>query len=110
MGYGWWGQSVLISLFISQSEIGTVWSIISIFHLHPFTWWHCLSSVDLAFLRNLRQVPTVEKYSDETVQTIMISVVNATSLKHKGNLISEEILNNNIDIAVITETWLKNTD
>ena len=36
-----------------------------------------------------------------------ISTVNARSLKHKENIISEEILNNNIDIAIITETWLK---
>ena len=28
----------------------------------------------------------------------------------KENLISEEILNNKTDIAVNTETWLKNTD
>ena len=39
-----------------------------------------------------------------------MSTVNARPLKHKENLISEEILNNNTDIAVITKMWLKNSD
>ena len=60
-------------------------------------------------IRNLRQVPAVDKNSDEIVQT-MISTVNARSLKHKENLISVEMLNNNTEIVVITETWLKNTE
>ena len=50
------------------------------------------------------------KNGDEIVQTIRISTVNARSLKHKENLISGEFLNNNMEITVITETWLKNTD
>ena len=58
-------------------------------------------------IRNLRQVPTVDKSNDEIVQTIRVSTVNARSLKHKENLISEEIQNTNSDIAIITETWLK---
>ena len=47
---------------------------------------------------------------DEIVQTIRVSTVNARSLKHKENLISEEIHNTNSDITIITETWLENTD
>ena len=60
-----------------------------------------------AEIRNLRQVPTVDRSNDEIVQTIRVSTVNARSLKHKENLISEEIQNTNSDIAIITETWLK---
>ena len=36
-------------------------------------------------IRNLRQVPTVYKSSDEVVQTIRISTVNSRSLIHKEN-------------------------
>ena len=61
-------------------------------------------------MRNLKQVPTFDKSRDEIVQTIRVSTVNARSLKHNDNLISEEILNSNINIAIITETRLKNTD
>ena len=60
-----------------------------------------------AEIRNLREVPTVDKNNDEIIQTIWISTVNARFLKHKENLISEEILNNNTEIAVILKTWLK---
>ena len=63
-----------------------------------------------AKIRNLKQVPTVYKSSEEIVWTIKVSTVNARSLKHKENMISEELLNSNIDSAIITETWLKNTD
>ena len=52
----------------------------------------------------------VDRSSDEIVQTIRVSTVNARSLKHKENLISEEIHNTNSDTGIITETWLKNTD
>ena len=58
-------------------------------------------------IRNLRQVPKVDKNNDEIVQTIRVSAVNARSLKHNENLISEEIQNTKSDIAIITETWLK---
>ena len=54
-----------------------------------------------------RQVPTVTKSKDEIVQTIRVSTVNARSLKHKENLVSEEIYSTNSDITIITETWLK---
>ena len=63
-----------------------------------------------AEIRNLRQVPTVDSSNDEIVWTIIVSTVNAKSLKHKENLIGEEIHNTNSDIVIITETWLKNTD
>ena len=62
-----------------------------------------------ADIRNLRQVPTINISSHETVQTIRVSTVNARSLKHKENLISEEIHNTNSNITIITETWLKDT-
>ena len=43
-------------------------------------------------------------------EQLRVSTVNARSLKHKENLISEEIHNTNSDITIITETWLKNID
>ena len=53
---------------------------------------------------NLRQVPTVDINNHETARTITVSTLNARSLKHKENLISEEIYNTNSDITIITET------
>ena len=60
-----------------------------------------------ADIRNLRQLPTINKSNDEIVQTITVSTVNVRSLKHKENLISKEIHNTNSDITINTETWLK---
>ena len=60
-----------------------------------------------AEIRNLIQVPTIDKSNHEIVQTIRVSTVNARSLKHKENLISKEIHNTNSDITIITKTWLK---
>ena len=62
-----------------------------------------------ADIRNLRQVPTIDINNHKTVQTIRVSTINARSLKHKENLISEEIHNTNSDITIITKTWLKDT-
>ena len=59
---------------------------------------------------NLRQVPTVDINNHETTRTITVSTINARSLKHKENLISEEIHNTNSDITIITETWLTDTE
>ena len=63
-----------------------------------------------ADIRNLRQVPTIDINNHEIVGTIRVSTVNTRSLKHKENLISEEIHNTNLDITIITETWLKDTE
>ena len=60
-----------------------------------------------AEIRNLRQIPTIDKSNHEIVQTIRVSTVNARSLKYKENLISKEIHNTNSDITIITKTWLK---
>ena len=57
-----------------------------------------------ADIRNLRQVPTIDINNHETVQTIRVLTINARSLKHKENLISEEIHNTNSDITIITKT------
>ena len=62
-----------------------------------------------ADIRNLRQVPTINISSYETVQTTRVSTVNTRSLKHQESLISEEIHNTNSDITIITKTWLKDT-
>ena len=63
-----------------------------------------------ADIRNLRQVPTIDISNHEIVPTIRVSTVNARSLEHEENLISEEIHNTNSDITIITETWLKDTE
>ena len=63
-----------------------------------------------ANIRNLRQVPTVDINNHETARTITVSTINARSLKHKENVISEEIHNTNSDITIITETWLTDTE
>ena len=43
-----------------------------------------------AEIRNLRQVPKIDKSNHEIVQTIRVSTVNARSLKHNENFISKE--------------------
>ena len=44
-----------------------------------------------ADIRNIRQVPTINISNHEIVQRKRVSTVNASSLKHKENLISKEI-------------------
>ena len=39
-----------------------------------------------------------------------IATLNAQSVKNKDHLIVQQLLETDIDIAVITETWLKVTD
>ena len=63
-----------------------------------------------ADIHNLRQVPTVDINNHEAARTITASTINARSLKHKENLISEEIYNSNSDITIITKTWLRDTE
>ena len=45
----------------------------------------------------------------EHVKTICISTINMCSIKNKDLLLSEQLDNLNIDLAVLTETWLKDT-
>ena len=39
-----------------------------------------------------------------------ITTVNAMSVKNKGHLIAQQLHETDVDIAVITKTWLKDTD
>ena len=40
---------------------------------------------------------------------LKIATLNARSVKNKDQLLFQELTNNNIDIGLITETWLKDT-
>ena len=50
---------------------------------------------------------TITKNGSETTSRIRIATLNARSVKNKDQAITEELNNKNVNIAVLTETWLK---
>ena len=44
-----------------------------------------------------------------TTPYLKIATLNARSVKNKDQLLFQELTDNNIDIGLITETWLRNT-
>ena len=44
-----------------------------------------------------------------TTPHLKIATLNARSVKNKDQLLFQELTDNNIDIGLITETWLKDT-
>ena len=46
----------------------------------------------------------------EVLPHIRLGRVNSRSVKTKDHIIMEELEDKNVDIVVITEMWLKNTD
>ena len=44
-----------------------------------------------------------------TTPYLTLATLNARSVKNKDQLVFQELTNNNIDIGLITETWLKDT-
>ena len=51
----------------------------------------------------------MEKQDWEHVKTICITTINMDSIINKDLLLSEQLDNLNINLAVLTETWLKDT-
>ena len=47
---------------------------------------------------------------EAATNNMMIATLNAWSVKNKDHRIVQQLLKTDTDIAVITETWLKDTD
>ena len=58
---------------------------------------------------NLTYVKITDQSGSEVTTISRIATLTVRSIKNKDNLIVNEINDNNVDIAVITETWLKDT-
>ena len=58
---------------------------------------------------NLKQIRITESNGLEVVNNIRLATLNARLVKNNDLIISQELNNHKIDIAVITETWLKDT-
>ena len=57
----------------------------------------------------LKQIRITESNGLEVVNNIRLATLNARLVKNKDLIISQELNNHKIDIAVITEIWLKET-
>ena len=58
---------------------------------------------------NLHTIKLMENQDQEHVKTIHIATIKMCSIKNKDLLLSEQLDNLNTDLAVLTETWLKDT-
>ena len=56
---------------------------------------------------NLTYVKITDQSGSEVTTTSRIATLNVRSIKNKENLIVNELHDNTVDIALITETWLK---
>ena len=61
------------------------------------------SSLIQVKITNDRRVRKFTKHLD-------IVLINSQSIKNKDELITEYLINNNIDACILTETWLTNSD
>ena len=60
-------------------------------------------------ISNLKYIRTIN-FSDKDLKfNIRIVTLNARSVKNKDQMIVQELTNNDIDAALITETWTKDT-
>ena len=59
--------------------------------------------------QNLIAIRTVDSGGKVTMPYLKIATLNARSVKNKDQLLFQELTDNNIDIGLKTETWLKDT-
>ena len=59
---------------------------------------------------NLVYAKITNKQDEEVVKNMRIATLNARSLRNKDQLIVHEVHDGNVDMTVITETWLKDTE
>ena len=53
----------------------------------------------------------LEDTQGKVIETnIKVATLNVRSLKNKDNIVAEELRNSSIDIAILTETWIKESD
>ena len=60
-------------------------------------------------VRNLRQIQT-HNPTKEQLKYERIATVDIRSIKHKEDLLRNAINDHKIDITIVTETWLQDTD
>ena len=65
----------------------------------------CMSNVS-----NQQYVKTTDNHNKEEGNNMRIAKPNARSVKNKDHLIVQQLHETDVDLAVITETWLKDTD
>ena len=65
----------------------------------------CMSNVS-----NLQYVKTTDNHNQEVDNNMRTATLNARSVKNKDHLIAQQLHATDMDLAVITETWLKETD
>ena len=58
---------------------------------------------------NLHKITLMVNQNREHIKTICTTTINMHSVKNKDLLLSGQLHNVNIDLAVLTETWLKDT-
>ena len=58
---------------------------------------------------NLKYIRTVNFSDKDLKPNIRIATVNARSVRNKEQIIVQELTNNDINVALITETWTKDT-
>ena len=58
-------------------------------------------------LSNLQYVKTTDNHNQEVGSNMRIATLNARSVKKKEHLIVQQLHETNVDLAVITEMWLR---
>ena len=58
---------------------------------------------------NLKYIRTVNFGDKDLKPNTRIATVNARSVRNKDQIMVQELMNNNIDVALITKTWTKDT-
>ena len=61
-------------------------------------------------INNFTYIKITDQSGSEVTTMTRITTLNVRSIKNKDHLIVNELNANNVDIAVITETWLKDTE
>ena len=59
---------------------------------------------------NLVYSKITNNQDEEVVKNIRIATLNARSVRNKAHLIVQELHDSSVDMAVITEAWLKDTE
>ena len=59
---------------------------------------------------NPQYVKTTDNHNQEVCNNMRIITLNVRSIKNKDHLIVQQLHETDVDLAVITETWLKDTD
>ena len=61
-------------------------------------------------MSNLQYVKTTDNHNQEVGNNMRIAILNARSVRNKDHIIVLQLHETDVDLAVITETWLKDTD